>query len=426
MTRTVVSRMLVCLLALAIGLPAAFSQPPAAPAEQRKKRSREDKQKREKSLRAIASHLGVGPGSVIADIGAGDGPDTWVFADIVGKDGKVFAEEIDGAKVTSLKGAAEKRSLSQVEAVLGAPDNPSLPEKAVDMAFMHFVYHHVTQPQEMLQEIWKSLKPEGYLVIVDQRLGTLKDWVPREDRGKKHYWIAETTVVREAREQGYRFVECAESHWHVRDSFVLVFQRPRDMTVPGHDPDPLPPITENAVEQLVLPLGQANQRIAFVALGEGRKLIAPILKSTECKGLDIVLEEWATTKDERPKTPAGVSMQAVLTDQGDPHLGPESLDAVYFLDSYHLLFHGPVLLEKLRERLSSTGRVYILDRQAPEEMPRREASHRRMIAVETVKQEMADAGFRLHREGAPPSPERFLMVFGKAESASTPAKPDSR
>ncbi len=49
-----------------------------------------------------------------------------------------------------------------------------------------------------------------------------------------------------------------------------------------------------------------------------------------------------------------------------------------------------------------------------------------MIAVETVKQEMEAAGFRLQSEGTPPAPERFLMVFEKAESASTPAKPDSR
>ena len=62
-------------------------------------------------------------------------------------------------------------------------------------------------------------------VIVDKRLGTLTDWVPREDRGKKHYWIAETTVVREAREQGFRFVEYAEAYWYAKDSFALIFQR---------------------------------------------------------------------------------------------------------------------------------------------------------------------------------------------------------
>ncbi len=379
-------RVLLSILALTIALPMALAQPPAAPpAKQRKERTKENRQQREKSLRSIAEHLKVGPGSVIADIGAGNGPDAWVFADIVGPDGKVLAEEIDQDKVKGIKSAAEKRGLSQVEAVLGSPDDPSLPANAVDMAFMHFVYHHMTQPREMLDAIWRSLKPGGFLVVVDQRLGTLRDWVPREDRGNKHYWIAETTVVREARELGYLFVECADALWHEKKSFALVFQRPPNITEPCGDPDPLPPIAEGTLTQMLPSTAKQDERIAFVALGEGRKLIAPILQSTACSGIDIVLEEWATTKEERPELPEGVSMPAVLTDQGKPDLGPEPLAAVYFLDTYHLLFHGPSLLSELRQRLAPSGRIYVLDRKADQLMPHRQASHRRMIAVETVK-----------------------------------------
>ena len=36
------------------------------------------------AVRALVSHLGLGKRAVIADIGAGNGKDTWVFADIVG------------------------------------------------------------------------------------------------------------------------------------------------------------------------------------------------------------------------------------------------------------------------------------------------------------------------------------------------------
>jgi hypothetical protein len=108
-----------------------------------------------------------------------------------------------------------------------------------------------------------------------------------------------------------------------------------------------------------------------------------------------------------------------LTEQGDPSFGPEPLEAVYFLDSYHRLFHGRVLLAKIRARLTSPGRIFIVDRKSPQVIPRREASHRRMISAETVKQEMAEAGFRLLREGTPPTTERFLLVFEKAEPTAT-------
>jgi hypothetical protein len=150
-----------------------------------------------------------------------------------------------------------------------------------------------------------------------------------------------------------------------------------------------------------------------VALGEGQKLIPLILKHASGPGLEIVLEEWATQKDERPPLPDGLSVPSVLTEQGDPHLGPEPIDAVFFLDSFHLLFHGKTLLAKLRERLAPDGRVWVLDREAKEPLPRREASHRRRIEPAVVKQEMAAAGFVLQGELPRPAADRFLLVFGK-------------
>ncbi|MCL4202130.1 MAG: methyltransferase domain-containing protein [Pirellulaceae bacterium] len=409
-----IARLILCLfLSLATVTPLGFAQPSAPPAAKAKPRAKEDSQQRDKSLQKLAELCGAGAGSVIADIGAGAGRDSWTFAQIVGPSGKVYSVEIEKNKVDTIAKEAANRKLTQVEPVLGKTDDPCLPAASVDMAFMHLVYHHVTQPNEMLQGIWRALKPGGRLVIVDQRLGTLMDWVPREDRGPKHFWIAETTVVREARENGYAFVQYAEDRWHANNVFVLVFQRPEGLESPSRDPDTMPTISAETLPQLLPPAGQTFGRVAFVALGEGRKLIDPFLKANPCQSIDIVLEEWATQKDERPALPTGVEMPSVLTDRGDPKLGPDPLDAVYFLDTYHLLFHGPVLLSKLRERLKDSGQVYIVDRQAPAAIPHREASHRRMIAAETVKQQMNEAGFTFLREGAAPAECRFLLIFQK-------------
>ena len=406
--------LLLCFLIVALALSSGLAQQRGAPSGKRKPRPKENPEQRAKSLRTIAERVGVGRSSVIADIGAGKGRDTWIFADIVGEDGKVFAEEIAESKTKSIQEEMEKRKLSQVKVVLGTPTDPSLPPNSVDMAFMHHVYHHVSKPRKMLEGIWKSLKPGGHFVIVDQRLGTLVDWVPREDRAKKHFWIAETTVVREARETGFAFVEYAEDSWHSKGSFVLIFQRPTDLDAPDRDPDSPTAIPRSAVQLMLPASGEAYKRVAFVALGEGRKLTAPILEASPCDAVDIVLEEWATQKDERPPLPENVTMPSVLTEKGNPGLGPEPLDAVFFLDSYHLLFHGPTLLAKLQERLTGSGVVYVVDRQAPKAISHREASHRRTIAAETVKQEMLQAGFILLRVGPQPAKDRFLLVFGKA------------
>jgi len=365
------------------------------------------------SVRTLVRHLGLGRGSVIADIGAGRGRDTWVFADIVGNTGTVFAEEIEENKVRSLKTEAQKKELNQVKAVLGQSDDPCLPADAVDLVYMNHVYHHFAKPREMLRAIWRGLKPGGFLAVVDRRRGTLRDWVERRLRERRHYWIAETTVVREAREEGFAFVECAEQCWHTSDDFVLIFQRPEKLGQPGHDPDSFPRIDVEKCSRLFAPFSRQYERPVFIALGQARDLIAPILENCTSQGIEIVLEEWATQKDERQPLPPGVSMPSVLTEQGDPHLPGGSIDAVFFLDSYHLLFHGETLLAKLGEKLLPTGCVYILDRRAKRPLSRREASHRRMIEPKTVTQEMTEAGFHLWSENPRPAPDRFLLVFGK-------------
>jgi len=389
------------------------------PGEPDKIRSAKPKNRAD-SVRALVSLLGLGEGSTVADIGAGGGRDTWVFAEIVGEKGTVFAEEIVENKVKSLKTEAEKKGLNQVSAVLGRSDDPCLPPDSVDLVFLYHVYHHFAKPREMLRGIWRTLRPGGHLAVVDRNRGTLRDWVPRHLREKKHFWIAETTVVREAREEGFAFVACAEQCWHEEDHFVLVFQRPKEMESPGRGQDPFLPIPINKCAHLFLPLGRPYRHPVFVALGEARELIAPILKSSSGEGLEIVLEEWATQKDERPPLPSDVSLPSVLTEKGAPNLGAEPIDVVFFLDSYHLLFHGKTLLSKIYEKLSPNGCIYILDRKAQKPLSRRETSHRRKIHPGTVMQEMSEAGFFFWFRGPRPARDRFLFVFGKDRPVKVP------
>ena len=70
---------------------------------------------------------------------------------------------------------------------------------------------------------------------------------------------------------------------------------------------------------------------------------------------------------------------------------------------------------KIHEKLLPTGRGFVLDREAKKPLGRREASHRRQISPETVKQEMKEAGFTLRSVGPRLAADRFLLVFGKSE-----------
>ena len=212
-------------------------------------------------------------------------------------------------------------------------------------------------------------------------------------------------------------MDCPDDLCEAAAPFVLIFQRPRDSKPPAGDPDPFLPLAVEETASSLSPVRGKYERPIFIALGQARELIPPRLKASRAPGLEIVLEEWAIQKDERPPLPEGVSLPAVLTDRGDPRLGPDPIDVVFFLDSYHLLFHGNTLLSKLREKLSPGGCIYILDRESTGPLARREASHRRKIEPRVVKREMAAAGFHLWCEGPRPAPDRFLLVFGKTAPA---------
>lgn len=376
-------------------------------------------QQRTAGIARLATRTHVGPGSVVADIGAGGGQDTWRWADIVGPRGTVYALEVTEKQVAALATEAHKRNLAQVRPVLGRDDDPAPPPNTADLAYLRLVYHHLSQPRPMLRGIWHALKPGGYLVVIDRHRGTLRDWVPRAQRKDKHFWIAETTVVREARAEGFRFVACADDCCELPEPFVLIFQRPSEPVPPGHDPDPFLPLAIERVTASLLPPAERLRHPVFIALGQARQLMAPLLNRATGPGLEIVLEEWATEKHERPPLPPGVALPSVLTRDGDPQLDRRPIDAVFFLDTYHLLFHGPTLLSKLRERLTVDGRVVVMDRRDEQPQSRREASHRRRIDPAVVKREMAAAGFTLRFEAPRPAPDRFLLVFGKADAGAS-------
>jgi len=115
----------------------------------------------------IFSALEVSEGDTIADIGAGDGFFTVRLSPLVGPTGKVIAVDIDGTALRSLERDAQRRSLTNVQALLSEPDDPMLPLNSLHGAFIVISYHEFTEHEAMLAGIKRALKPGARLVIVD-------------------------------------------------------------------------------------------------------------------------------------------------------------------------------------------------------------------------------------------------------------------
>jgi predicted methyltransferase len=127
--------------------------------------SRENEEAPEQALALI----GVHPGMVVADVGAGSGYMTTRLARLVGPTGRVIANDVQPAMLRVIENKLRAEQLTNVELVQGSETDTHLPEGAIDMALLVDVYHELHHPQEMLRSIRRSLKPDGVLVLVEYR-----------------------------------------------------------------------------------------------------------------------------------------------------------------------------------------------------------------------------------------------------------------
>lgn len=114
---------------------------------------------------AVVAKLKLQRTALVADIGAGTGYFTVRLAKSVSR-GKVFAVDIEPDMVRYIDERAKNEGLSNVVAVLGRADNPSLAEK-VDVAFLCDVAHHIEDRPAFFAKIADRLRPGGRIVVVD-------------------------------------------------------------------------------------------------------------------------------------------------------------------------------------------------------------------------------------------------------------------
>jgi len=123
---------------------------------------------KEENVALALKHMQLTPQSVVADIGAGTGYYTFRITDKV-PDGKVYAVEVQDAFVKALQDRKKKLGIMNVEVVKGGRKTINLPDASLDLALMVDVYHELEYPQEMLQAIYKALKPGGKLLLLEYR-----------------------------------------------------------------------------------------------------------------------------------------------------------------------------------------------------------------------------------------------------------------
>ena len=149
----------------------------------------------------VLQKLGLKTGMDIADIGAGTGFYSLLFAQQVSKSGTVFAVDVTDDFVANIKRRAAQNKLHNIQDILSEQKDTRLLPASIDMAFVCNTYHHFEYPQAMLTSIHRALRPGGTLVIIDYRKqpGTSSSWVMSHVRHDKQ------SVIDEIEQGGFKF-----------------------------------------------------------------------------------------------------------------------------------------------------------------------------------------------------------------------------
>jgi ubiquinone/menaquinone biosynthesis C-methylase UbiE len=106
-------------------------------------------------------------GMYVADIGAGEGYYTVRLAPLVGKRGRVLAQDIIPETRDTLAQRVQRENLENVAVKLGEPNNPHLPDASFDRILLIHMYHEIEMPSEFLWHVRSDLKKGARVVVVD-------------------------------------------------------------------------------------------------------------------------------------------------------------------------------------------------------------------------------------------------------------------
>jgi 2-polyprenyl-3-methyl-5-hydroxy-6-metoxy-1,4-benzoquinol methylase len=116
---------------------------------------------------AVLSKLSLQSGMVVADIGAGSGVFSRPLAKAVAPAGKVYAVDIEQGLLDYINKRDKEENIRNVQTVLGEFDDPKLPTRGVDLAFLNDVLHHIEHRAAYLKALSTYVKPNGRIAIIE-------------------------------------------------------------------------------------------------------------------------------------------------------------------------------------------------------------------------------------------------------------------
>lgn len=154
----------------------------------------------------VVRSLGLAEGDRVAEIGAGDGYWLPYLSSAVGREGVVFAVEVEDDKIAELEERVSREALENVVIVRGRYEDPELPDGEIDLAMTCLTYHHIEGQIAYFERLRTDLAAGGRVAHLDDRHDTPAPirWIQGEHTSDA------AVIVSEMEAAGYRRTESFE------------------------------------------------------------------------------------------------------------------------------------------------------------------------------------------------------------------------
>ncbi len=168
----------------------------------------------------IAAMVGPVPGMHVADVGSGSGFMAHAFARLVGEEGRVYAVDINENLLVHVAKGAKEKNLDNLKTVTCDEKSVRLEPNSVDLVYICDTYHHFEYPRNTMASIYRALRPNGQLVIVDfHRIpGVSREWI------LGHVRADQETVTKEIRAAGFELTNIHKMD-ELKENYVLRFRK---------------------------------------------------------------------------------------------------------------------------------------------------------------------------------------------------------
>jgi len=105
----------------------------------------------------------------VLDFGCGPGSYTFIVSKIVGPRGRVYALDIHPLAIKHVENLVQSRGSANIKTILSDCET-GLEESSVDVILLFDIFHLFDDPEKILRELFRVLKPTGVLSFFDPHM----------------------------------------------------------------------------------------------------------------------------------------------------------------------------------------------------------------------------------------------------------------